>query len=251
MFDSHAHYDDERFDADRDILLHSLFENGVTGIVNIGCSRKTSEDSVLLAEQYPLVFASVGIHPHEACRYTDGDIDVITSLLTHKKVVALGEIGLDYHYGSDVKEEQKLLFRKQMEIAEATKMPVVIHERESCADCLEIVRDYDVYGVFHSFSGSKETARLLLDRGWYISFSGTVTFKNAVTPVENASYVPEDRILVETDCPYLAPVPMRGKRNDSGIMRYTLQRLAEIRGVSFEHIEQLTETNAKRLFRIG
>jgi TatD DNase family protein len=169
-------------------------------------------------------------------------------LIKHEKVVAIGEIGLDYHWVSDNKDKQKAVFRKQLELAIENDMPVVIHERDAVADCLEIVLDYNVKGVFHAFSGSKETAKILIDRGWYISFPGTVTFKNAKHPVENAAFVPEDRILTETDSPYLTAHPFRGKRNDSGYMRYTLEKLAEIRGTSFEHIERITEENAKRLF---
>ncbi len=249
MIDIHAHYDDDAFDADRDALLTSLFEkNGVTAIINAGCNLESSLYSISLAEKFENVYAAVGFHPQEVEKFDQNAFERIKELTQHPKVVAIGEIGLDYHWVSDNKEKQKAVFRKQLELAIENDMPVVIHERDSVADCLEIVLDYDVRGVFHAFSGSKETAKILLDRGWYISFPGTVTFKNAKNPVENALYVPENRILTETDAPYLTAHPFRGKRNDSSYMKYTLEKIAEIRGTSFEHIERITEENAKRLF---
>lgn len=251
MIDIHAHYDDEAFDTDREELITSLFrDHGVTAVINAGCNIESSLYSIKLAEKYEGFYAAVGFHPQEVNKFKDSDIDVIKEMLTHPKVVAIGEIGLDYHWVSDNKEQQKALFRKQLELAVKTNMPVVIHERDCVADCLEIVFDYNVRGVFHAFSGSKETAMQLLDRGWYISFPGTVTFKKAKYPVENAAILPDDRILTETDSPYLTAHPFRGKRNDSSYMKYTLLKIAEIRGTSFEHIERITEENAKRLFGI-
>ncbi len=251
MFDIHAHYDDEAFDADRGILLTSLFEEqNITGIINAGCNVESSLFSVSLAEKYDNIYAAVGFHPQEVDKFDEKAFDIIKELIKHDKVVAIGEIGLDYHWVSDNKELQKSVFRKQLELAVATDMPVVIHERDAVADCLDIVLDYNVRGVFHAFSGSKETAEILLKRGWYISFPGTVTFKNARYPVENASFVPEDRMLVETDAPYLTAHPFRGKRNDSGYMKYTIEKIAEIRNTTIEHIERVTEENAKRLFGI-
>ena len=251
MIDIHSHYDDEKFDVDRDALLTSLFnEHGVKGIVNAGCNIESSLFSISLAEKYENVYAAVGFHPQEVDMFSEESFEQIKKMLSHPKVVAIGEIGLDYHYGTDDKEQQKEMFRKQLQLAVDCDMPVIIHERDCVADCLEIVFDYDVRGVFHAFSGSKETAKLLLDRGWYISFTGTVTFKNAKFPVENAAYVPEDRILTETDAPYLTAHPFRGKRNDSSYMKYTIEKIAEIRNTTFEHIERVTEENAKRLFGI-
>ncbi len=250
MIDIHAHYDDDAFDIDRDSLIKSLFENhGVKKIINAGCNIETSKFSIKLAEQYENIYAVVGFHPNEAANFNAGDLEVIKDMLKHPKVVGIGEIGLDYHYGTEYMQEQKDLFRKQLELAVETDMPVVIHERDSVKDCLDIIMEYNVRGVFHAFSGSKETAKILLDRGWYISFPGTVTFKNAKYPVENAYVLPEDRILTETDSPYLTAHPFRGKRNDSSYMRYTLEKIAEIRGTNFEHIERITEENAKRLFK--
>lgn len=251
MIDIHAHYDDEAFDIDRDELLNSLFnEHGVTAIINAGCNIESSLYSIQMAEKYEGVYAAVGFHPQEVAKFSEDGFDQIKQMINHPKVVAIGEIGLDYHYGTDDKELQKEMLRRQLQLAVDTDMPVIIHERDCVADCLEIVFDYDVKGVFHAFSGSKETAKLLLDKGWYISFPGTVTFKNAKYPVENAAFVPEDRILTETDSPYLTAHPFRGKRNDSSYMRYTLEKIAEIRNTTFEHIERVTEENAKRLFGI-
>ncbi|MBO5785766.1 MAG: TatD family hydrolase [Clostridia bacterium] len=251
MIDIHAHYDDNAFDSDRYELLEELFTSkGVKAIINAGCNLESSLQSVKLAEKFDGVYAAVGYHPQEVDLFNEKDFETIKALLSHPKVIAIGEIGLDYHWVSDNKEQQKALFRKQLELAVETDMPVIIHERDCVADCLEIVLDYNVRGVFHAFSGSKETAKILLDRGWYISFPGTVTFKNAKHPVENAVFVPEDRILTETDSPYLTAHPFRGKRNDSGYMRYTIEKIAELRGISFEELERITEDNAKRLFRL-
>ena len=251
MIDIHAHYDDDAFDADRDELLTQLFnEKGVNKIINAGCNIETSLFAIQLAEKYENIYATVGFHPSDVDKFNDESFEKMKELIKHEKVVAIGEIGLDYHWVSDNKDLQKSVFRKQLELAIEANLPVVIHERDAVADCLEIVLDYNVKGVFHAFSGSKETAKILIDKGWYISFPGTVTFKNAKHPVENAAYLPEDRILTETDSPYLTAHPFRGKRNDSSYMRYTLEKIAEIRGTSFEHIERITEENAKRLFGI-
>ncbi len=251
MIDIHAHYDDDAFDSDRDELLTSLFnDKGVSKIINAGCNIETSLFAIKLAEKYDNIYATVGFHPSDVDKFDEASFEKMKELIKHEKVVAIGEIGLDYHWVSDNKDKQKAVFRKQLELAIENEMPVVIHERDAVADCLEIVLDYNVKGVFHAFSGSKETAKILIDRGWYISFPGTVTFKNAKHPIENALFLPEDRILTETDSPYLTAHPFRGKRNDSSYMRYTLEKIAEIRGTSFEHIERITEENAKRLFGI-
>ena len=251
MIDIHAHYDDNAFDSDRDELLTSLFnDKGVSKIINAGCNIETSLFAIKLAEKYDNIYATVGFHPSDVDKFDEASFEKMKELIKHEKVVAIGEIGLDYHWVSDNKDKQKAVFRKQLELAIENDMPVVIHERDAVADCLEIVLDYNVKGVFHAFSGSKETAKILIDRGWYISFPGTVTFKNAKHPVENALFLPEDKILTETDSPYLTAHPFRGKRNDSSYMRYTLEKIAEIRGTSFEHIERITEENAKRLFGI-
>ena len=230
MIDIHAHYDDPAFDADRDELLSGIFARGdIRAVINAGCDAASSEASLALAARYGGMYAAVGIHPENASNAGELELAHITALLCERKAVALGEIGLDYHYTRENERAQKELFDTQLSIAEQYGKPVVIHERDAMADCLDIVLAHRAKGVFHSFSG-------------------TVTFKNARIPPENAAYVPEDRILTETDCPYLTAHPFRGRRNDSTYMEYTLRRIAEIRGVEYEYIEHITEANAARLF---
>ena len=252
MFDSHAHYDDRMYDEDREELLSRLFtEEGVTGLVTIGCNTESSLAALRLAETHPGVYAAAGFHPEFAEQVTDVSLAELKRLLGHPKVVALGEIGLDYHYEDPPRDMQKAAFRAQLALAERTGMPVIVHDREAHGDMLAILQEFpSVHGVLHSYSGSAEMAKALLSMGWYISFSGVVTFKNARQAVEVAEMVPSDRFLTETDAPYLTPVPYRGKRNDSGKMRHTVQRLAEIRQQPFEIIEMQAEINARRLFGI-
>lgn len=248
MFDSHAHYDDAAYDGDRKDLLDCLFAEGVTGIIDIGCSAESSCEAIRLAETYRDMYAAVGIHPEHA---EDLQLAKIEALLAHPKAVAIGEIGLDYHYETPERSIQQAAFRAQLALADRTGYPVIIHDREAHGDILSILQEFpNVKGVFHSYSGSAEMAKLLLRNGWYISFSGVVTFKNARQAAEVAAIVPDDRFLVETDCPFLTPVPFRGQRNDSGKLLHTLQRIAEIRGISFAQAQELTEENARRLFRI-
>ena len=253
MFDTHAHYDDSRFDEDREALLNSLFtEKGVKNIINCGCDIVTSLRSIEFAENYAQIYAAVGIHPQEADNVTDDYIQKLEQLLQHKKVVAIGEIGLDYYYEAPSREVQKKVFIEQMQLAERTGYPVILHDRDAHKDCMDIaLSSSKVKGVFHSFSGSPESMRILTKAGWYISVSGVVTFKNAQKLPEIAASVDEDKLLVETDCPYLTPAPFRGKRNDSGYMEYTIKKIAELRGTTPEHITHLTSENAKNLFRIG
>ena len=252
IFDTHAHYDDKRFADDRFELLDSLFDSGeVYAIINCGCNVKGSEQSVALAKRYKRIYAAVGIHPHDAANASDVDFERIEELLADPKVVALGEIGLDYHYDFSPRDVQKQVFYKQLEMAERLGVPVVIHDREAHADCVEAVLAHpNVRGVFHSFSGSAETAKILQKAGWYLSFSGPVTFKDARKTVEAVAATANDRLLVETDSPYLTPVPYRGKRNNSGYVRHIIEKIAEIRGESYEFIETLTRENAKRFFGI-
>lgn len=252
IFDTHAHYDDNRFSEDRYELLQSLFDSGeVYAIINCGCNVKSSESSVSLAKRFDKVYAAVGIHPHDAARATDEDLKRIEELLSEPKVRALGEIGLDYHYDFSPRDIQKQIFYKQLDIAERLNVPVVIHDREAHADCIEAVLSHSgVRGVFHSFSGSAETARILQKAGWYLSFSGPVTFKDARKTAEAVAATANDRLLVETDSPYLTPVPHRGKRNHSGYVKHIIEKIAEIRGESYEFIETLTRENAKRFFGI-
>jgi TatD DNase family protein len=252
MFDTHAHYDDSRFDEDRDALLRSLFaEKGVTNIINCGCDIATSKRSISFAETYAPIYAAVGVHPQEAGNAPDDYIRQLEQLLQHKKAAAIGEIGLDYYYETPSREVQKKVFIKQMQLAEITGYPVIIHDRDAHKDCMDIALSFSkVKGVFHSFSGSMESMKVLTKAGWYISVSGVVTFKNAQKLPEIAAAIDEDKLLVETDCPYLTPAPFRGKRNDSGYLKYTIHKIAELRGTTPEHIAHVTAENAKKLFRM-
>lgn len=249
MFDSHAHYDDRMYDEDREALFARMFsEERLSGILTIGCSERSSKEAIRLAESHDKIYAAVGFHPDHAEQV---DIALLEELLKHPKVVAIGEIGLDYYYEDPCREIQQKAFRMQLELAQRTGYPVIVHDRDAHGDILEIVKEYPgVRGVFHSYSGSVEMAKVLLGMGWYLSFSGVVTFKNARQAPDVARMVPEDRYLTETDCPYLTPVPFRGKRNDSGKMYYTVEKLAQLRGVPFRTVEEQTEANARRLFGI-
>lgn len=252
MFDSHAHYDDAAFDADRHTLLSAMpTEYGVSGIINAGCDIASSMWSIRMAEEYPHVFAAVGIHPQNAAEVSDGWLDELKRLIAHKKAVAIGEIGLDFHYDTPGREVQHRVFDAQMQLAAETGMPVVIHDRDAHADCIKTVLAYPgVTGAFHCFSGSVETARLLIKNGWYISVGGVITFKNSRQLPAVVKDVPLCRLLTETDAPYLSPVPYRGQRNDSSLIRFTLEKIAEIKGITAEEAEKTTVENAKRLFRI-
>ncbi len=251
FFDTHAHYDDEDFDADRDAVIASLGENGVSLVVNASSDLPSSKASVSLSEKYPFIYAAVGIHPHEASSLNESTLSEIRSLTARDKVVAIGEIGLDYFYDHSPREIQKAAFRLQMQLANELDLPVVIHDRDAHEDCMKIIRDFPgIRGVFHCYSGSLEMAKELIKLGWYLSFTGAVTFKNAKKAPEVVAYVPEDRLMIETDCPYLAPVPMRGKRNDSINLKYIAQCIAEIRGTTLEHIASVTMENGKRFFEI-
>ena len=251
LFDSHAHYNDKRFTEDRDALLESMASLGVGYIANIGCSVQSSRESIALAEQYPFVYAAVGIHPHDAEEADENDVDVLRVLAAHEKVRAIGEIGLDYYYNNSPRDVQKDWFHRQMVLARELKMPVIIHDRDAHGDCYDICRAYpDVTGVFHCYSGSFEYAKLVLNLGYMLSFTGVITFKNAQKFEEIIRYAPLDRIMVETDCPYLAPEPMRGKRNHSGYMRYTAEKIAEIKGISFDEAAEATTRNAMRFYGV-
>lgn len=259
MFDSHAHYYDERFERETggtDALLQSLFATDVCGIINIGTDPENSREVVREAARWEGMYATVGIHPGDGQRQADIDaalaeIEELLKNAKEKKIVALGEIGLDYHYDDTDREKQAYFFEKQLELAEKYGMPVVIHDREAHGDCFDAVcRHPNVTGVFHSYSGSAEMARDLVRRGWYISFSGVITFKNAPKVREAVAATPLDRILIETDAPYLAPVPHRGKLNHSGLMRYTAEAIAAVKGITTDALIRVTRENAKRLFKI-
>lgn len=253
LFDTHAHYDDDRFNEDRDALIGTLTENGVGAVVDIGCSFDSIPKAVSLAEKYPFFYASVGLHPNDAQAAEDNPdtLKMLKEHLDHPKVVAIGEIGLDYYWDEVSRDVQKKWFRLQMALAEDTGYPVIIHDREAHGDTLEIIKEFPrVTGILHSYSGSPEMAAELIKRGYYISFSGVLTFKNAAKLPDVAKMVPLDRMLIETDCPYLAPHPHRGKRNDSILMRHTAQKLAEIKGLTYEEVCKITFENAKKVYRL-
>lgn len=265
LFDSHAHYFDKRFSPSEDfsevdqLLETEVFGKDVGGVINVGTGNRNNIICIEQAARFDKMYAAVGIHPEDVEKESDisEEIEKLLSLIDTEekrrasKIVAIGEIGLDYHYEGFDKELQQKYFDRQMELATELDMPVIIHDRDAHGDCFETVLRYpNVRGVFHSYSGSVEMAKELVRRGWYISFSGVLTFKNARKAVEVAESVPMERILIETDCPYLAPHPHRGKMNHSGLMRYTAKKLAEIKGVSLEEIADQTFNNAKKLFSI-
>ena len=249
IFDAHAHYDDRRFDEDRDNILSSMPQNGVSYIVNASVDSATAKTAITYAEQYPFLYACAGFHPENLEGLPEDYLDQLTKLLSHPKVVALGEIGLDYHW--DIPRElQNRVFEEQLILARELDVPVVIHDREAHGDVMELVRKYKPKGLMHCFSGSVEMLKEVMRLGMSISLGGTVTFKNARVPVEVAAAVPLDRLLLETDAPYLSPVPFRGKRNDSAKIAYTAQRIAEIRGMDAQELIDVTTENAKRLYGI-
>lgn len=249
IFDSHAHYDDAAFDPDREALLASLPEKGVCYVINCGADLVTSKASVELAARYSHISAAVGIHPEEAKSAPADYPDQLEQLLRQPKVVAVGEIGLDYHFAENApREVQKEFFSRQLELANAHGLPVIIHDRDAHGDTMDILRKMKPKGVVHCFSGSVEMAREVLKLGMYIGLGGAVTFKNAKTPVEVARMVPADRLLMETDCPYMAPVPFRGKRNDSTLIAYSAEKIAEVRGVGVQDLLDQTKKNAEALF---
>ena len=250
-FDSHSHMDDRRFDGDREEIINDLLNHDVGLLMNVGCDLESSERSVVLAEQYPFIYAAVGSHPDDADHVNGKLLDRYRRLAEHEKVRAIGEIGLDYHYEDVPRAQQIIAFEQQLELAEALKLPVIVHEREAHGDAMEIVKRHpDARGVFHCFSGSKELALWLVERGWYIGFTGVVTFKNARRAVEAVQALPIERILIETDCPYMAPEPYRGRRNDSRYVPLVAAKIAEIKGISPEEAGNITTENAKRLFSI-
>jgi len=248
-FDTHAHYCDKRFNDDRDEILGSMPGAGISLILNSGSNLTRSKFSLELADKYSFVYASVGVHPHDSKSMTDDTVNELEELLSHPKAVAVGEIGLDYHYDFSPRDVQKKRFREQLELARRLNLPVIVHEREALNDTLEMIREYkDLCGVMHCFSGSWETAKIVLDLGWYLSFTGVITFKNARRALEVLEKMPADKIMLETDCPYLAPDPMRGRRNSSLYLPYIAEKVAEVRGLSTNDVAALTLENGKRFF---
>lgn len=252
LFDTHAHLNDEAFHADRDTLIAGLPQTGIGLVMNPGCDRPSSEEAVALANRWDHVYAAVGSHPDAADRVDEDLIRYYHSLCKAcPKVKAIGEIGLDYHYEDVPRQIQQQAFRMQMELARELNLPVIIHEREAHEDGLAIIRQFpEVTGVFHCYSGSAELAKILVDLGYYIGFTGVLTFKNARKAVETAACVPIERIVLETDCPYMSPEPFRGKRNDPSRLIYMADRLAQIRQMDPEQIRRITTENGKRLYRI-
>ena len=252
LFDTHAHLNDAAFDQDREALLAGLQEKGIGLVMNAGCSLQASREVVEMAGQYPWLYAAVGSHPDAADEVTEEVLEEYRRLVAdHPKVRAIGEIGLDYYYETIPRDVQKQAFRMQMQLAQELDMPVIIHERNAHDDGMTIVKEFPkVKGVFHCYSGSAEMARQLVNMGWYIGFTGVLTFKNARKAVETAASIPLDRIVLETDCPFMAPEPYRGKRNHPGYLPKMAEKLAQIRGMDVEEIIRITTENAKRLYRI-
>lgn len=251
-FDTHAHYDSGAFNADRFEILGSMPDARVGLIVNPGCDLESSKTAIELAERFDFVYAAVGWHPEDMDKLTDKAYAELERLAEHPKCLAIGEIGLDYYWDDTHKAEQKELFKRQIELAIRLNKPVIVHDREAHGDSLEIIRDYsELRGVFHCFSGSVEMAAELLKRGWYLGFDGPITYKNARKAIEVLEFCPLDKIVVETDSPYLTPVPNRGKRNDSRQLEFVVNKVAEIKGINVDKVENITFENGKKLFGIG
>lgn len=253
FFDTHAHYDDARFDEDRHEVLTQARRSGVDFILNASSGMESSMQSLMLTKDYDFVFAAVGVHPHEVEKLQEGDMEILAEYAAHEKVVAIGEIGLDYYYDNSPRELQRKWFRRQIELALSLSLPIIVHDRDAHEDSMEIVKKTGasgVGGVFHCYSGSVEMAKELLKQNFYISFAGPVTFKNARKAVEVVEAVPMERLLIETDCPYLSPEPYRGQRNDSSRVGIVAQRIAQIKGLTVEEVARITLENARQLFRI-
>ena len=252
LFDTHAHMDDRAFDTDREELLSELPTRGIELLMNPGCSLASSRNASLLSQKYDYIYAAVGSHPDVADEVNEAVLEEYRALCRkNPKIKAIGEIGLDYHYEDIPREIQLKAFRLQMALADELGLPVIVHEREAHEDGMKVVEEFpNVKGVFHCYSGSAEMAKWLVARGWYIGFTGVLTFKNARKAVEVASAIPLERIVLETDCPYMSPEPFRGKRNDPGKLYRMAEKLAEIRGLTVEEIHAVTVENGKRLYRI-
>ena len=252
LFDTHAHLDDRAFCEDREALIAGLPGKGVHLVMNPGCSLESSCNAVKLANRYDHVYAAVGSHPDVASEVNEAVLEEYRKLCKENpKVKAIGEIGIDYHYEDIPRDIQLKAFRMQMELAQELELPVIVHEREAHADGMAVVKEFpNVTGVFHCYSGSAEMAQQLVELGWYIGFTGVLTFKNARKALETAASIPLERIVLETDCPYMAPEPFRGKRNDPGYLYRMAEKLAEVRGLSVEEIQAITTQNGKRLYRI-
>ena len=252
FFDTHAHYDSHKFDSDRMEMLASMPEQNVSLIVNPGCDEISSQTAIRLAEAFSFVYAAVGWHPSDLIDggWNEQSLDNLRQLAKHPKVVAIGEIGLDYYWDKTYIDLQHKALRAQMDLALELNLPVIIHDREAHGDILSIAKEYDIPGVFHCYSGSPEMAKELLKRGWYLGFDGPVTYKNNRKQLEVLEVTPLDRILIETDSPYLTPEPFRGKRNDSAKLQYVAAKIGEVKGISMEEAAAITMENGRRLFGI-
>lgn len=252
LFDTHAHMDDRAFDTDREELLSGLPNQGLALVMNPGCSLESSRNVDLLTRQYDFLYGAVGSHPDVADEVDEAVLEEYRKIVaSNPKIKAIGEIGLDYHYEDIPRELQKKAFRMQMELARELSLPAIVHERDAHEDGMKMVEEFpEVTGVFHCYSGSLEMAKWLINRGWYIGFTGVLTFKNARKALEVAGNIPLDRIVLETDCPYMSPEPFRGKRNDPGKLYRMAEKLAELRGLTVEEIYAITTENGKRLYRI-
>lgn len=251
LFDTHAHLLSEKFDEDRDELIARLPQLGIAGMIEVGTTVSDSVKAIQLAEKADYIYATIGVHPHEAAEAEPDYIEQLRALAANPKVLAIGEIGLDYHYDFSPRDVQREVFARQLELARELELPVAIHMREATQDTLAILRDHKItFGVMHCFSGSAETAELCVDIGLHVSFTGSVTFKNARKVVEAAAVVPMDRLMAETDCPYLSPEPVRGRRNDPSNVRYVIEKLAEIKGIAPDEMAEVNIRNAKELYRI-
>ncbi|MDN9011942.1 TatD family hydrolase [Brevibacillus laterosporus] len=253
LFDTHAHLNAEQFDEDRDEVIARAKENGVSTIVNVGFNRETIPTTMELAEKYDFIYAVVGWHPQDAITMKEQDLEWLEELSKHPKVVGLGEMGLDYYWDTSPRDVQAEVFRKQIRLARKLQMPIIIHDRDAHQDIIDILREEkagEVGGIMHCFSGSYELAKMALDMNFYISFGGPLTFKNAKRPKEVAAKIPLDRILIETDCPYLTPHPFRGKRNESAYVKFVAEEMAQIHELPYEELAKITANNAHRLFNI-
>ena len=250
IFDTHAHYNDKAFNEDRTKLLDSFTESGILGVINCGTDIEESKNSIALSKEYDFMYCAVGFHPEEISKATENYIDEIKKLASHKKCVAIGEIGLDYYWVKDNKEDQKRIFTEQVILANELNLPVIIHSRDAHNDTLEILKKYKPNGVLHCFSGSVEVMKEVLKLGMYIGLGGAVTFKNARVPLEVAKELPLERLLLETDCPYMSPVPMRGKRNQSTYISFVAEKIAEVKNLTKEEVLATANNNAFKLFNI-
>lgn len=253
LFDTHAHYYDTQYDKDRSEVISRARESGVEYILSVSSDVASSVENITLAQNYDFIYAAIGVHPHNVIDLNNNIISALTDFASYPKVVAIGEIGLDYFYNNSPREAQKIWFAKQISLAKSLKLPIIVHDRDAHEDTMNILKDEnakDVGGVLHCFSGSVEMAREVMHQNFLISIAGPVTFKNANRLLDVVKYVPDDMLLIETDCPYLAPEPYRGQRNESAHIKVIAEKIAKIKGKTLEYIEQITNSNAKRLFGI-